>query len=155
MLIFIPFYWFDKKKLFRHIQFFLLVFTYSNLLRKTNFLSISVILSEMVIFWPKGKFSVNFPKNENNKKHCLAICGSFWGEIFFLLILVPFYCFEQKGLFTTNPNFLGICPFSKLLRKSNVLCISELLSAIVSFLTKKRSFQWISPKMLQNLKSIV
>ena len=35
------------------------------------------------------------------------------------------------------------------LRKTNFLSISVLLSEIVTLLTKKRSFQWISPKMLQ------
>ena len=34
--------------------------------------------------------------------------------------------------------------------KTKFLCISVLVSEIATFLTKKRSSQWISPKMLQN-----
>ena len=42
---------------------------------------------------------------QNKEKHSLAVGGSFCGEKQFLLIFVLFYCLEQKGLFTTNPNF--------------------------------------------------
>ena len=50
---------------------------------------------------------MNFHKNtsKTTEKHSLATCGSFLGEKQFLFIFVQFYCFEQKGLFTTNPNF--------------------------------------------------
>ena len=50
-----PFHRFVQKKLFKQIQIFLLVCPYSNLLRKTNFLSISVILSEIVTFRLKSE----------------------------------------------------------------------------------------------------
>ena len=36
-----PFYWFDQKKVFKQIQIFLRIFPISNMVRKTNFLSIS------------------------------------------------------------------------------------------------------------------
>ena len=162
------------------------------------------------------------------------MCGSIWGEKQFLLIIVLFYCFEQKGLFTTNPNFPLDFPLFKLVEKNKLslyfwasfwashfleksvvyselapkyfkttekhslavcvilrrnfffvnicpvlllwikgviynkskfssgfapfqtcwekyfLSISALLSEIVIFWTKKRSFMWISPKTLQN-----
>ena len=112
----------------------------------------------------------------------------------FLLIFVSFYCFEQKGLFTTSTNFLLdfplfklvkknklsmyfwasfwdwfvqkqlfkqiqiqifllVCPFSNLWRKTNFLSISVLHSEIVTFLTKKRSFQWISPKCFKTTEN--
>ncbi len=57
----------------------------------------------------------------------------------FLLIFVPFYCFEQKGLFTTNPNLPQDFPIFKLVKK----IISEYFNASFCdnhFLTKKRSF---------------
>ena len=44
---------------------------------------------------------------------------------------------------------LWICFFFKLVEKTNFLSISELRSEIVTFLTKKGSFQWISLKMVQ------
>ncbi len=46
MLIFVPFYWFVQILLFKQIQIFLLVCPFSNLLRKTKFLCISVLLFE-------------------------------------------------------------------------------------------------------------
>ncbi len=58
-----------------------------------------------------------------------------------MFIFVMFYCFEQKGLFTTNQNFpLDLSDF-KLGEKNNFLSIFELLSEVVTFLTKKSSFQ--------------
>ncbi len=49
-LIFDPFYGFDQKKLFKQIQIFLRICPFSNMLRKANFLSISVLLSEIALF---------------------------------------------------------------------------------------------------------
>ena len=43
LLIFIPFYWFDQRQLFKQIQIFLRNCPFSNMVRKTNFLSISVL----------------------------------------------------------------------------------------------------------------
>ena len=43
---------------------------------------------------------------KTKENHSLAVCDSLRGEKQFLLIFVQFYFFEQKGLFTTNPNFL-------------------------------------------------
>ena len=57
LLIFVPFYWFDQKKLFKQIQIFLWICPFSNLLRTTNFLSISMELSERVTFWTKKRSS--------------------------------------------------------------------------------------------------
>ena len=51
LLIFVPFYWFDQKQLFEQIQIFLRICPFSNLLRKTYFLCISLLLSEIVIFF--------------------------------------------------------------------------------------------------------
>ena len=107
LLIFVPIYCFDQKKFFKEIQFFIRIFPFSHLLRKTNFLSISVLLSEIVTFLTKKRiFQKISPKMLQKKlKHNLAVSVSFCGEKQFLLIFVPFYCFVKKGLFTTNPNF--------------------------------------------------
>ena len=152
LLIFVPFYWFDQKKLFKQIQIFLRFCPFSNLLRKTNSLSISVLLSEIVTFWLKREFFSELARKcfQTTEKHSLAVCGSFCGEKHFLFIFSQFYCFEQKGLFTTNPNLPLDLLLFKLVGKKKILSISELLSEIVTFLTKKRSFQWNSPKKLQN-----
>ena len=50
LLIFVHFYWFDQKQLFKQILIFLIIFPFSNLFRKTNFLSISVLPCEIVLF---------------------------------------------------------------------------------------------------------
>ena len=107
LLLFIPFYWFDQKKLFKQIQIFLRICHLSNLLRKTNFVSIFVLLSEIVIFGLKREFFNELARKcfKPTENHNLAVFGSFCWEKSFLFIFVPFYCFGQKGLFTTNPNF--------------------------------------------------
>ena len=112
----------DQKQLFKQIQIFLLVCPYSNLLRKTNFLSISVIHSEIVIFWIKREVFSELARKcfKTTEKQSLAVCSSFWGEKQFLLIFVPFYCFEQKGLLTTNPNFLLDFPLFILVWKNKL-----------------------------------
>ena len=146
LLIFIPFYWFDQKDLFKQIQIFLRIFPFSNMGRKTNFLSISVLVSEVVTFMSKRIVLYEFPPKcfKTTERHGLAVSGSFCREKQFLLIFIPFYWFNQKKLFKQIQIFLRICPFSNIVRKTNFLIISE----IVTFLTKKRSSLWISPKML-------
>ena len=140
-----------KKGCLQLIQFFLWIRPFSNLLRKTNFPSISE-LSERVIFWLKREVFSKFHRKrfKITENHTIAVCGSFWGEKQFLLILVHFYWFDQIQLFKQVLIFLRIFPFPNVIRKTNFLSISVLLSDIVNFLTKKGSFQWISPKMLQN-----
>ena len=54
-LIFIPIYWFDQKQLFKQIQIFLRIWPFTNKVRITNFLSTSVLISEIVTFMSKKK----------------------------------------------------------------------------------------------------
>ena len=61
LLIFVPFYWFDQKQLFKQIQFFLWICPFSNMLRKTNFLSFSVLHSEIVTFCLQREDLCEFP----------------------------------------------------------------------------------------------
>ena len=143
----------NKKGCLLQILIFLWIYTFSNLLRKTHFLIISELLSEIVVFFTKKRIffsELAWKCFKTTGKHSLAVCGSFWGEKQFLLIFVPFYWFAKKKLFKQIQIFLLVCSFSKLLRKTNFLSISVQLSDIVIFWTKKWSFQWISPKMLQN-----
>ena len=103
------------------------------MLRKTNILTISVLLSEIVTFWPKREVLCEYPQKclKKTENHSLAVCGSHWREKKLLLIFVPFYWFDQKQLFKQIQIFLRIFPFSNLLRKTNFLSISVLLSNIV------------------------
>ena len=115
LLIFIPFYGFDQKDLFKQIQIFLRIFPFSNMGRKTNFLSISVLVSEVVTFMSKRIVLYEFPPKcfKTTERHGLAVSGSFCREKQFLLIFIPFYWFNQKKLFKTNPNFPQDMPLFK------------------------------------------
>ena len=73
----------------------------------------------------------------------------FGGRNFFFRIW-PFLLVWSKIFVLTNPNFTQDLPFSNMLRKTNFLSFSVLLSGIAIFLTKKRSSLWIFTKMLQN-----
>ena len=144
-----PFYWFDQTNLFKQIQIFFRICSFSNLLRKTNSVYFCALFWD---FWLKIEIFSELAKKcfKTTEKHSLAVCGSFCGKKEFLLIFDPFYGFEQNGLFSSNQNFLLDLPLSKIVWKTNYLSLSDLLSEIVTFLTKKNSFQWIVPKMLQN-----
>ena len=81
---------------------------------------------------------------KTTEKHSLAVCGSFWGENQFLLIFVPFYCFERKGLFTTNPNFpLDLTLFQTCLEK-------WVLGGEKVFMLIFVSFYWFDQKDMLN-----
>ncbi len=66
--MFVPFYWFDQKQLFKLIQIFLRICHFSNMVRKTNFLSISVVVSELITLLTKEKVSINFFKNASKQE---------------------------------------------------------------------------------------
>ena len=140
------------KKLFKQIHIFLRIFPFSNMLRKTNLLCISDFLSEIAIFWIKRDVLCEFSRKcfKTTEKHSLAVCGSFLAEKQFLLIFVHFYWFDKKKLFKQIQIFFAIYPFSNMLRKTNFLSFSVILSEIATFRNKKRISLWISPKMLQN-----
>ncbi len=72
-----------------------------------------------------------------------------------MVIFVPFYWFDQKQLFKQVQIFLTICSFSNLLRKTKVPSASELLSEIITFLTKKRIFCEFPKKYFRTTESIV
>ncbi len=70
LLLFVPFYWFDQKKLFKLIQIFFRICFFSNMVRKTNFLSFSMLFSELVTFLTKKKSSLWISSKilQNNRK---------------------------------------------------------------------------------------
>ena len=141
LVIFIRFTDLLKKKLLKQIKIFLRICFFSNTVRKTNFLSFSLPISEIVNFMSKNKSSLRiFPKCiKTTEKHSLAVCGSLSGEKLFWLIFISFYWFEQKKLFKQILNFLRICLFSNMVRKTNSLYISMLVSELDFFFNKKRS----------------
>ena len=61
LLIFILFYWFVQKNLFKQIQILLRICPFSNMERKTNWQSISVLFSAIVTFMLKKKVLYEFP----------------------------------------------------------------------------------------------
>ena len=99
------------------------------MVRKTNFLSISVLVSEIVTFMSKKKSSLWISQKMHlyHIKSSLSVCGSLFGEKKFLLTFIPFYWFEQKHLFKQIKIFLRICPISNMVRKTNFLSISVLV----------------------------
>ena len=113
LLIFILHYRFVQKKLFKQIQIFHRTFPFSNMFRKINFQSISVLFSEIVIFISKKKFLYQFPKKyfKPTERDSLAVCGSIFGEIRVFFIFIPFNWFDQKQLFKPIDIFLRICRF--------------------------------------------
>ena len=150
LLIFVPFYWFDQKQLFKKIQIFLKISQFSNMVRKTNFLSISALVSEIVTFMSKKKSSLRISTKmlQITESHSLAVFGSLYREEQFLLIFISFYWFDEKELFKQILIFLRICSLQ--IWKKKFLSISVLVSEIVTFMSKKKISLWIFPKMLQN-----
>ena len=138
LLIFIPFYRFVQN-LFKQIQIFLRICPFSNMVRKINFLSISVLVSEIVTFLClKRKFLYEFLQKsfKTTERHSLVVCGSLCGEKQFLLIFILYNWFVPKQLFKQILIFLRICLFSNIM----------LVYGIFTFLTKKRSSLWITAK---------
>ena len=121
MLIFICFYRFIKKKLLKQIQIFLWIFPFSNTVRKTNFRSISVLVSKIVTFMSKKKSSLKILQKsfKTTERNSLAVCGLLCGEKKFLLIFIRFSDIIQKKLLKQIQIFLRIFPFSNMVRKTN------------------------------------
>ena len=122
------------------------------MVRKTNFLSISVLVSAKDNFWSKKKVLYEFhPKCfKRTERHSFAVCGSLCGEKQFSLTFIPFYCFLIKKICLNKSKFSsGFAPF-KHGKTNKFLSLSVLVSEIVTFMSKKKSSLSISPKILQN-----
>ena len=139
MLTFIFFYWFDLIQLLKQIQIFLSICPFSNMLKKQtfwvfqcSFLRLSLLCLKRIVFY---EFLQKCFKT--TERHSLAICGLLCGEKLFLLIFIRFDWFDQKNLLKQIQIFLRICPFSNMVRKTNFLSFSGLVSEIVTFMSKK------------------
>ena len=75
---------------------------------------------------------------KTTERHDFEVCGSICGEKQFLLIFIPFYWFDQKLLFKQFQNFPQYLSLSNMVRKTNFLNISVLVSEIVTFIAKKK-----------------
>ena len=115
LLIFILYYWFVPKKLFKEIQNFPQNLPLSNMVRKTNFLRILVLLSAIVTLCLKRKVLYEFYQKcfKTKERHSFAVCDSLYGENFFLFLFILFYWFDQKQLFKPIQIFLRISPFQR------------------------------------------
>ena len=113
LLIFPLFYRFDPKKLFKQIQIFLRISPFSNMLRKTNFLSISMLFSERVTFLSQKRISLWILQKyfKTKEKHSLAECGSLWEEKLFLLMFVPYTGLIKKRCLNKSKFSSGYSPF--------------------------------------------
>ena len=120
LLIFIPFLRFDKNNCLTNSNFPQYL-TLSNIVGKTIFLSISVLVSVIVNFMLKKKIIMNFPNNALKKEiHSLAVFNSLYGEIFFFFIylspiigLIKNSCFN-KSKFSSVFTLFKYCQKSKL-----------------------------------------
>ena len=76
----------------------------------------------IVISWLKTEFFCQFQQKclKTTEMHSLALCGSLCEEKQFLFIFVQFYSFEQKWLFTTNPNLTLDLLLFKLVEKNKL-----------------------------------
>ena len=106
LFTFVQFYYIEQKRLFTTNSNFpldLLLFTLVEKKKLSKYFWASFWDS---FFWLNREVFSEFLQKcfKTTEKHSLALCGSFWSEKQILFIFVQFYCFEQKGLFTINPN---------------------------------------------------
>ena len=99
MFKFIPFYWFDQKSCLNKSKFSSGFSPFQTWYEKTNFLNISVIVTESITFISKKKNFYEFLQKcfKTTDRHSLAVCGSICRENRFLLIFILF-----TGLFKNN-----------------------------------------------------
>ena len=97
LLIFISFYWFDQKKLFKQIQIFLRIYPFQTCLEKQT-LRISVLHSDIATFLNKKRTCLWIPKKcfKTREKHSLAVCGSLWGKKHFFVNIFPIFLVWSK-----------------------------------------------------------
>ena len=136
LLIFVPFYWFDQKNLFKQIQIFLRICPFSNMVRKKKFLSISVLVSEIITFLTKKISSLwTSPKMlQNNRKAQFSCMWLNLGRKTVYVNFCPFLLVWSKTVVYTNPNFSQDLPLPNMVKKTNFVSISVLISEIVTFI---------------------
>ena len=131
-----------SKKMLKQIHIFLRICPFSNMVRKTNFLSISVLVSEVVTFMSKKNSSLSIsPKllQNNREAYFSNMWLTLWRKKGFVNIY-PLLLIWSKKIFKQIQIFLRIFSFSNMVRKTYFLSISVLVSEIVTFMSKKNSF---------------
>ena len=89
------------------------------------------------------------------QKTTKALFISMWLTLWRKTVFVnmyPLLMVWSKQFFKQIQIFLRICPFSNMVRKTNFLSISVTFFESVTFVSKKKSSLWISPKKLQKKK---
>ena len=117
----------------KQIHIFLRIFPFSNMVRKTNFLSISMLVSEVVTFMSKKNSSLSIsPKllQNNREAYFSNMWLTLWRKKGFVSIY-PLLLIWSKKIFKQIQIFLRIYPFSNMVRKRKSLSISVLVSEIV------------------------
>ena len=107
-----PFTGFNKKSCLKYSNF-LQYLPISNMIRKTNFLSISVLVSGIVTFMSKKKSLYEFPPKcfKTTERFNLAVCGSLCREKKFLLLFILYYWFVQNSCLNKSKFSSGFAPF--------------------------------------------
>ena len=145
-----------KNSCLEQIQIFLWLFSFSNLLRKLIFLSISELLSVKVIFLINWEVFCKCPQKcfKTLKKHSLAVCGSFWGEKQFLLLCAFFYWFDQKQWFQQIQISSGFAPFQiNLWKKILFEYFCAFLWYSTFFLLKREVFSQLDQKCFEIIEN--
>ena len=112
-------------------------YKFSNLLRKTNILSISehfwATVWDCHFLTIKRSFQwILLKMLQGNRKYSLAVCGPYWGETLFFIYLSHFSGVNNIVIYTKSKLFSWFYLF-KLVKKNNLLSISELLFEISIF----------------------
>ena len=78
------------------------------MVRKTNFLSISVLVSKLVTFMSKKRkvvYEFLHKCFKTTERHSLVVCGSLCGEKRVYVNIYPLIQVFSKKIVLTNPNF--------------------------------------------------
>ena len=122
------------------------------MVRKTNFLSITVHVSEIgtFMFIKKSSLWISPKMLQNNRKaEFSSMWLTLWRIIFFVNIYPLLRIWLKNSCLNKSKISSGFAPF-KHGKKTIFLTISMLVTKIVTFMSLKESSLWISPKMLQN-----
>ena len=124
-------------------------FPLSNMVRKTNFLCFSVLVSEIATFMSKKKSSlwISTKMLQNNRTAKFRVCGSLCGEKHFLLKFIPLNWFDQNSSLNKSKFSSGFFPFKHGKKRK----LSEYFSArlAIVILCLKENFSMILPKIFK------
>ena len=98
-------------------------------LLRVNFLIKRVVFSEFSRKWFK-----------QIGERSLALYGLYWGETKYFVNICPNFLVWKMQLFSPNSNFPLDFTFSNLMRKTNILSVTALLSEVLLFWLKREFF---------------